>query len=179
METQVQHAERMTIGQFADKHGLTMIVRERARFICPDDRGRWIASFDKVESKDGCVLTGEYGNGATPDEAISDYARKITGKLLVYDACGENRKEFYASCDFVVPDQAMQNREVLEKATLAFQSAYLGVARRYAGALSDEETRWAAGAAAIGVGVGLCMLARGKDDPELFERVKDTVRQMV
>jgi len=42
-------------------------------------------------TKDDCFLIGEYGRGATFEEALKDYARRISGKTLVSN--GKDRKE--------------------------------------------------------------------------------------
>lgn len=53
------------------------------------------ASLTNVEVKDGCILEGTYGNGATPEEAIRDYYKQIVGKNLVYRAMNkEYRREY-------------------------------------------------------------------------------------
>ncbi|MEN6320631.1 MAG: hypothetical protein ABFD82_17985 [Syntrophaceae bacterium] len=81
----------LTIEDFADKHGLTMVVDERKKPV--GDPDRYWAEFDHSEVGDGCILIGTYGNGATPEEAIDDYAGKIELKRLVINAFGENRTE--------------------------------------------------------------------------------------
>lgn len=80
-----------TIGEFAAEFGLTMNVRERRVPI--GSRNRFYAHFDDCEVKDGCVLIGEYGNGSTPEEAIADYATKISMKQIVVGAFTNGRKE--------------------------------------------------------------------------------------
>lgn len=85
----------LSITAFADRYGLVMRVRERERER-PGTATRFYASFISVEVKDGPILRGEYGNGATPEEAIQNYADAIRGKLLVQNAYGEGRREFYA-----------------------------------------------------------------------------------
>ena len=39
-------------------------------------------------------MIGEYGNAGDPERALSDYAKRIRGKTLVFDAHGNNRREF-------------------------------------------------------------------------------------
>ncbi len=53
------------------------------------------ASLNHVEVKDGCILIAVYGNGATPEEAIRDYYKKIVGKNLAYCATS---KEYRREC---------------------------------------------------------------------------------
>jgi hypothetical protein len=81
----------VTIQAFADGHGLEMHVHQRA--LVPFPKGTYYANFPDAEIKDGYVLVGEHGNGDTPEEAIADYARKISGKLLVLHAGADNRSE--------------------------------------------------------------------------------------
>lgn len=103
MKTEVQLAKRMTIADFATRHGLTMSLRERPRHMCPEESGRWIASFKNVETKDcssSGVLSGTYGNGATQAKAIADYARQLSGRLLIIGAYTPDRREIWADCDF-------------------------------------------------------------------------------
>lgn len=72
--------ERMTLEKFADEYGLVMEVRERGVNFPHNER--WYASFATVEVEDGSLLCGVFGNGATPEEAIRDYGRQISGKTL-------------------------------------------------------------------------------------------------
>ena len=82
-----------TIEEFADHYRLTMEVRERSLSL--HYLGRYMASFEDAEVKDGSVLISTFGNGDTPEEAISDYARQIEGKLMVIDAFKPNRNEIW------------------------------------------------------------------------------------
>ncbi len=50
--------------------------------------------FGYVEVKRGGILESTYGNGATPEEAMRDYYKKIVGKRLVFHAMNpEYRRE--------------------------------------------------------------------------------------
>lgn len=44
-------------------------------------------------TKDGYFLKGEFGVGRTFEEALRDYSRIISGKTLVSNPDGKNRKE--------------------------------------------------------------------------------------
>ena len=55
---------------------------------------RFSAGIKGAEVKSGIMLLSTYGSGKTPDEAISDYVRRIAGKKLVFDATNDNRTEF-------------------------------------------------------------------------------------
>ena len=80
-----------TIEEFADKHGLTMQVRERRLPV--GDRNRFDAYFESCEVKEGGILISSFGNGATLEEAIANYAREISLKRLVCNAYGTDRRE--------------------------------------------------------------------------------------
>jgi hypothetical protein len=81
----------MSLRQLADKYDLTMEVMERNKSLRGYGLPRFHASFRKIEEKDGLILRSPAGNGETEDEAITDYARKISGSFLVYDAMGGGR----------------------------------------------------------------------------------------
>jgi hypothetical protein len=59
---------------------------------------RWSAAFENCETKEDITdpcLTGEYGNGHTPEEALYNYVQQIKGKVLVFNAMDENKKREY------------------------------------------------------------------------------------
>jgi hypothetical protein len=89
----IPNNDAKNIKQFADEHHLTMEVRERS--VALRHNGRYFASFEKTDVKDGSVLISSYGNGNTPEEAIKNYASQIENKLLVVNAHGPNRKEIW------------------------------------------------------------------------------------
>lgn len=57
------------------------------------NNGKIRVNFKNCEVKDGYFLRGEYGEGNTFYEACEDYARKINGKKLVFNAYSDARKE--------------------------------------------------------------------------------------
>lgn len=59
-----------------------------------NQNGRWIATIKHSETKEGIGLTGAYGNGKTPEQAIEDYVQRIKGKIIVINATSDIRKEF-------------------------------------------------------------------------------------
>lgn len=71
----------ISIYDLADILNLEIEIR---RF--PNQNGRYMAKFHGVHTAnnetDGC-MTGTYGNGKTPEEAVREYAREIQGKVLV------------------------------------------------------------------------------------------------
>ena len=80
-----------TFEEFADAHGLQMKVVERRLPV--GDPCRFYARLDGVEEKQGNCLVGIYGNGPTPEEAIRDYAKQISMKLIVHNAMSDDRRE--------------------------------------------------------------------------------------
>jgi hypothetical protein len=91
MEIERTLLKQSTIEAFADEHGLVMDVHER-RFDLGHAR-RFYAAFRHAEIKDGCILRGAYGDGATEQDAIAAYAREISMKRLVIDAYRPSRRE--------------------------------------------------------------------------------------
>jgi len=85
--------DKISLEEFADKHGLTMIITERNDPSLP----RFYAAFEGVEvvTGDG-MLRAAYGNGQTEDEAIADYKHKISGEQITIDADTPKRQEIIA-----------------------------------------------------------------------------------
>jgi hypothetical protein len=55
---------------------------------------RWTARFEHAEVQKSVFLSSEFGNGDSPEAALADYARRIAGKLLVFDAFNkDDRRE--------------------------------------------------------------------------------------
>lgn len=79
----------MAIEDFADEHDLTMAVTERSNLNLP----RFYAAFEHTEIVNRSVLIGEYGNGNTEEEAIRDYASKISKKRIAINAYRDSRRE--------------------------------------------------------------------------------------
>jgi hypothetical protein len=69
-----------------------MVVRERP-FLPEGDAAKYFASFERTEIKNDCVLIGAYGNGATENEAIANYAKRISFCRIVVNAFKRNRRE--------------------------------------------------------------------------------------
>lgn len=57
--------------------------------------GDWYVSQD-VQIKDDCVLRGEYGNGATPEDAVLDHWKRLVedigGLYLIARTKADNRR---------------------------------------------------------------------------------------
>ena len=82
----------ITIFDFAD-----IIDREIQITYYPNQAGRFAASFiggEIKEYKDSGILVGMYGNGKTADEAVQNYAQRISGKTLVVNAMSKERAEY-------------------------------------------------------------------------------------
>ena len=84
----------MNISEFADVIDQDIIIRRYS-----SQSGRWSASFDHGEIKEGIMLKGEYANGLSPNEALSNYARQIRGRKIVFHAYKDRRKEFIVPTD--------------------------------------------------------------------------------
>lgn len=93
MQVEIQHYPRSTLSEFADAHGLRMIVKERGGDFVRSPDARYYAHFDGAEVTNGSVLSGVYGNGCTPDAAIANYIPQISEKRLVIGAYTPERRE--------------------------------------------------------------------------------------
>lgn len=91
MNTTIKEIEELTISEFADKHGLEMVVTERRR--PKDDPGRYYATFKGCEVKDGGILISAFGDGNTPEKAIQDYIPRIELHRIVLNSFSSNRVE--------------------------------------------------------------------------------------
>lgn len=83
MNTTIKQLERMPIEEFAEIHDLTMYVVERYHSTAGS---YFLAAFkdhvlhlyrDGVTYPDTCI-----GQGSTPEQAIQDYAKRISNKFL-------------------------------------------------------------------------------------------------
>lgn len=99
MNIEMHEKDRSTLAAFAEKHGLTMEIHERT----PRDLGarwseseRYYACFKDCEIKEGSILRGTFGNGATPDAAMAEYAEEISEQKLVFGAYTQDRTEITA-----------------------------------------------------------------------------------
>lgn len=96
MKIVMHEADRFGLVAFADANDLIMEIHERvfaglgARWT---EDERYYAHFKDCEIRERGCLLGALGNGATPEAAMRDYARRISGKLLVVDAWLNSRRE--------------------------------------------------------------------------------------
>lgn len=89
-------AKTGTLEQFADEHGLELVIRERQMDSWQQAHGlkRYIADFRGAEvALGGGMLRGAYGEGDTEAAAIAAYARQISNESLVIDAWKPTRRE--------------------------------------------------------------------------------------
>lgn len=92
-ETAPQNAATRTEGldDFAARHDLTMRVTHYPKYY--PGGVRFIAAFDGAWVKDGRLLCGAYGDSYSEAAAIDQYAQRISGRTLVFNDGGPNRKE--------------------------------------------------------------------------------------
>ena len=83
MKIEESRLDRDTIEDFADKNNLVMEVCERSQENGPN---RFYALFKNSNIKVGITLHLIFGNGHTSNEAMADYADKISNKLLIINA---------------------------------------------------------------------------------------------
>ena len=76
---------------FADENGLVMEIRERPSSIGLGHGRRYYARFKDAEVMDRGCLVGAHGNGATKEEAIADYARRLRGERIAIRAYRDDR----------------------------------------------------------------------------------------
>jgi hypothetical protein len=85
--------------EFADRHGLTVVIHERDA-----NRGRlprYFAMFDPMaEVMENGMLGVAAGDGETPEEAMRKYAKSMAGRRIVIGAYTRNRKEIEVPNDF-------------------------------------------------------------------------------
>lgn len=80
----------MSFQEFADKYNLTLHVFERDPL---SSLKKYYVYFESVEIKDRNLLISAIGNGDTETEAVIDFARQISDKLIVIDAYASTRKQ--------------------------------------------------------------------------------------
>ena len=71
--------------------GYELSLHERA----PSDLPRYYVSFPKGEVMKDRMLESSAGNSNTIDEALQDYAKKISCTRMAFEAYTSNRKEFF------------------------------------------------------------------------------------
>lgn len=79
----------MNIYDFADAIEKNIVI---IRYNNQDNR--FLAMFERCEVSEGFVLIGEYGTGTNPIQAVNDYAKKLQGRKIVFDAYSDNRIEY-------------------------------------------------------------------------------------
>jgi hypothetical protein len=91
MKTITDFIPETTIEEFAERYNFTMVIRERRNAKGTPER--YYACFLDAEVKEGRFLSGAYGNGATPEEAIKNYAARISEQTLVFHAWTDRRMQ--------------------------------------------------------------------------------------
>jgi hypothetical protein len=87
MKTTIYRANKsatppMSLEAFADAYGFDMEVHERPMESAGSD-SRFYAQFKDVWVKDRSCIVGAYGNGTTVEQAIRNYATRISNTVLV------------------------------------------------------------------------------------------------
>lgn len=98
MKVTIEHlggAKRQRFSEFADRHGLELVVRERAG-LCLNGMGRYFCHFKNIETLSRGILSSFSGSGDTVSAAIADYAEELRGKRLVWCATSPERRDFDA-----------------------------------------------------------------------------------
>lgn len=85
----VTKIETREITEYAKDLGVDLCIVERP----PGWGARFFAYFQHTEEKRGHCLAGISGDGSTPDEAIAEYAKQISGKLMIINAFSDKRQE--------------------------------------------------------------------------------------
>jgi len=88
-----------SLEQFAVRHNLELVATERSAAHSSRDQ-RWYVRFKDSEVKGNGTLIGTYGDGATPELAARDYAKRIVGQVLVIDAWTPKRREIQCPNEF-------------------------------------------------------------------------------
>jgi hypothetical protein len=85
--------EEITIEQFADRYNLVMEVRKYS------SGNPFFAHFKNAEVRDGSILITPSGRGHTEEEAILNYAKLISEKILVFNSFSRvNNTEIRVPC---------------------------------------------------------------------------------
>jgi hypothetical protein len=85
MKITLKYLGSMTLSEFADKNNLKMSVTVT--------NVGYHAGFDLIEVKESAgVLASVFGSGETLQEALKDYAKKITHKTLTYNAFSAEKR---------------------------------------------------------------------------------------
>jgi hypothetical protein len=88
MKITMKSCERMTLTEFADKHGLEMDIVERGMF---SGVGRYYAQFKDCDVVIGGFLISAFGNGDTPGDAMLAYIPEISQKVIAFGSRGKDR----------------------------------------------------------------------------------------
>lgn len=68
--------------KFADRNGLTLEIVEREPGCMLNPTERFYAKFQNVGVADGNLTRGAFGNGVNPQQAVAEYAKRISHQTL-------------------------------------------------------------------------------------------------
>ena len=91
MKTKITAIPESTIEKFAEELDLEMVIKERREPV--GSPMCYYASFSYAEEQNNGFLISNYGNGATPEDAVNDYAKQIEMKTLVIHDYTDARRE--------------------------------------------------------------------------------------
>jgi hypothetical protein len=81
----------ITLTEFADLIDQTLVIT-----YYPNQNGRFCCKFEYGLVREGCLVSSNFANGTTPQRAMDNYARNISGKTLVFhDMSEEQRVEYH------------------------------------------------------------------------------------
>lgn len=77
--------KEITLKEFAERHNLELQINQRHGWWNPNlgEAGRYYCHFKDAWIKEGIMLGGVSGNGATKQEAIEDYTKIISDEKLI------------------------------------------------------------------------------------------------
>lgn len=109
--TNLNRKVTMDLLDFAELVGakIDIIERENDEYRKTNKIPRYYAKFKNCEAKEGGALVGYFGNGNNINRALSDYAKEISGKILVFGAwSGCNRWEIKAPKLVYMPNKKVK-----------------------------------------------------------------------
>ncbi len=100
----------MTVYELADILRATIVAKRYE-----GQNGRITAHFEDYETKESefaACLEGTYGDSDTWDGAVADYARKISGRILVFKAFNEDRRREFRCPELEIRERLESRRRV-------------------------------------------------------------------
>ena len=113
MKIELNVRETMGISEFAETHGLTMVVTERPPHI--ENVEKFYANFKNADVAVAGGRVSCFGNGDTPEEAIRNYAARISCKTLVINARKDVEKRIEVpKLTYDIPDEELSELQEAE-----------------------------------------------------------------